>query len=176
MKTLDHSLSYFVLLAFINNVSKSIHFVVRELIIVVTNLKIEFHLIHYFLCYSHRREYPPISLLEIQKLIDTDRIDITKPIDIASIVKSGLYQFFPDQKHFGINLTDEGVDLFAAKINIEVQWASEPVIAAIEKNGGVITTAYYDPHSLFLLKNPKKFFESGQAIPRRMIPPPDVIE
>lgn len=57
-----------------------------------------------------------------------------------------------------------------------MQWASEPVIAAIEKNGGVITTAYYDPHSLLLLKNPKKFFESGQAIPRRMIPPPDAIE
>ncbi|CAK1603040.1 unnamed protein product [Parnassius mnemosyne] len=83
---------------------------------------------------------------------------------------------FPDQKQFGIHLTDEGLDIFTAKINIEVQWASEQVIAAIEKNGGVITTAYYDPHSLFLLKNPKKFFESGQAIPRRMIPPPDVIE
>lgn len=126
--------------------------------------------------FSHRREYPPLSLLELQQLIDINRLDITKPIDIASIVKSGLYNFFPDQKHFGINLSDEGLDIFSAKINIEVQWASEPVIAAIEKNGGVITTAYYDPHSLLLLKNPKKFFESGQAIPRRMIPPPDAIE
>lgn len=103
-------------------------------------------------------------------------MDTSKPIDIASIIKSGIYNFFPDQKQFGINLTDEGADIFAAKINIEVQWASEQVIAAIEKNGGVITTAYYDPHSLFLLKNPKKFFESGQAIPRRMTPPSDVIE
>lgn len=75
-----------------------------------------------------------------------------------------------------MHLTDEGADIFAAKLNIEVQWASEQVIAAIEKNGGVITTAYYDPHSLFLLKNPKKFFEKGEAIPRRMIPPPDLIE
>lgn len=117
-----------------------------------------------------------MTLHQLQKIIDTDRIDISKPIDIASIVRTGLYNFNPDQKHFGINLTDEGVDIFAAKINIEVQWASEQVIAAIEKNGGVITTAYYDPHSLFLLKNPKKFFETGQAIPRRMIPPPDAIE
>ncbi|XP_034826750.1 large ribosomal subunit protein uL15m [Maniola hyperantus] len=130
----------------------------------------------YYKGHHHKREYPPISLLEIQKLIDTNRIDITQPIDIASIAKSGLYKFFPDQKHFGINLTDAGVDLFAAKIHIEVQWASESVIAAIEKNGGVIMTAYYDPHSLFLLKNPKNFFETGQAIPRRMIPPPDIIE
>lgn len=109
-------------------------------------------------------------------MIDYDRVDTSKPIDIATIIKSGLYTINPEQKHFGINLTDEGLDTFCAKINVEVQWASEQVIAAIERNGGVITTAYYDPHSLFLLKNPKKFFESGQAIPRRMVPPPDTIE
>lgn len=117
-----------------------------------------------------------MTLLELQKLIDRNRVDISKPIDIASLIKSGLYTLNPDQKHFGVNLTDDGADIFAAKINIEVQWASEQVIAAIEKNGGVITTAYYDPHSLFILKNPQRFFETGQAIPRRMIPPPDAIE
>ncbi|XP_072936751.1 large ribosomal subunit protein uL15m [Epargyreus clarus] len=131
---------------------------------------------HYYKGHHHRRQYPPMSLQQLQSIIDKDRIDTTKPIDIASIVKSGVYNFFPDQKQFGVHLTDEGADIFAAKVNIEVQWASEQVIAAIEKNGGVITTAYYDPHSLFLLKDPKKFFETGQAIPRRMIPPPDVIE
>ncbi|CAG4944503.1 unnamed protein product [Colias eurytheme] len=131
---------------------------------------------YYYRGHHLRRQYPPLSLLDVQKLIDRDCLDITKPIDLATLVKSGHYNFFPDQKHFGVNLTDEGADIFAAKVNIEVQWASEQVIAAIEKNGGVITTAYYDPHSLFLLKNPKKFFESGQAIPRRMIPPPDAIE
>lgn len=109
-------------------------------------------------------------------MIDTNRIDCTEPIDISTIIKTGLYNIYPDQKHFGVHLTDEGADHFEAKINIEVQWASEQVIAAIEKNGGVISTAYYDPHSLFILKNPKKFFESGQALPRRMIPPPDAIE
>ncbi|XP_059060422.1 large ribosomal subunit protein uL15m [Achroia grisella] len=131
---------------------------------------------HYYRGHHHRRQYPPLSLQALQTMVDRDRLDITKPIDIASIIKSGLYKIYPDQKHFGVQLTDEGADIFAAKLNIEVQWASEQVIAAIERNGGTITTAYYDPHSLFLLKNPKKFFESGQAIPRRMIPPPDVIE
>lgn len=33
-------------------------------------------------------------------------------------------------------------------MNIEVQLASELAIAAIEKNGGVVTTAFYDPRSL----------------------------
>ncbi|KAJ2953694.1 hypothetical protein O0L34_g1311 [Tuta absoluta] len=129
----------------------------------------------YYRGHHLRRQYPPFSLLELQRLVDKDCVDITKPIDIASIIKSGLYTLHPEQKEFGINLTDEGADIFAAKINIEVQWASEEVIASVERNGGVITTAYYDPHSLFLLKDPKKFFESGQAIPRRMIPPPDAI-
>ncbi|XP_075992408.1 mitochondrial ribosomal protein L15 [Anticarsia gemmatalis] len=131
---------------------------------------------HYYRGHHLRREYPPLSLQQLQTIIDKDWVDTSKPIDIASIIKSSVYNFFPDQKQFGIHLTDEGLDIFSAKINIEVQWASEQVIAAIERNGGVITTAYYDPHSLFLLKNPKKFFESGQAIPRRMIPPPDAIE
>lgn len=42
----------------------------------------------------------------------------------------------------------QGADNFAAKINIEVQRASEGAIAAIERNGGVITTSFYDPISL----------------------------
>lgn len=130
----------------------------------------------YYRGHHLKREYPPLSLHKLQTLIDKDYVDISNPIDLASILKTGLYTLHPDQKQFGIQLTDEGGDIFASKVNIEVQWASEQVIAAIEKNGGVITTTYYDPHSLFLLKNPKKFFETGQAIPRRMIPPPDAIE
>lgn len=56
----------------------------------------------------------------------------------------------------------QGANIFKAKVNIEVQWASEPVIAAIERNGGVITTAYYDVHSLWAVINPQKFFNKGK--------------
>lgn len=42
----------------------------------------------------------------------------------------------------------QGADIFAAKISIEVQRATEGAIAAIERNGGVITTSFYDPISL----------------------------
>lgn len=56
----------------------------------------------------------------------------------------------------------QGADTFKAKLNIEVQWASEPVIAAIERNGGVITTAYYDIHSLWAVINPEGFFKKGK--------------
>ena len=73
-------------------------------------------------------------------------------------------------------IISQGIDTFKAKVNIEVQWATEAVIAAIEKNGGTITTAYYDIDCLFPLINPIQFFSKGQPIPKRMLPPEDAIE
>lgn len=55
----------------------------------------------------------------------------------------------------------QGADIFKAKVNVEVQWASEHVIAAIERNGGIITTAFYDTHSLWAVIDPEKFFMKG---------------
>lgn len=109
-------------------------------------------------------------------MIDTDRLNTSRPIDVASICASGLYDILPAEKEFGFQLTDEGANTFKSKINIEVQHANELVIATIEKNGGVIRTAYYDPHSLQALRNPRKWFEKGTPLPRRMIPPQDAIE
>ncbi|QQP36223.1 39S ribosomal protein L15_ mitochondrial, partial [Caligus rogercresseyi] len=68
-----------------------------------------------------------------------------------------------------------GVENFDAQINIEVQVASEEVIAAVERLGGTITTAYFDILSVKALVDPKAFFESGQPIPRRLVPPADSI-
>lgn len=126
--------------------------------------------------FSLRREYPPVTLNQLQTMIDTDRVDTNRPIDLAILCTTGLYDFLPDQKQFGVQLTDDGANNFKAKVNIEVQHASELVIATIEKNGGVIRTAYYDPHSLQALRNPKRWFQKGTPIPRRMIPPQDAIE
>ena len=51
---------------------------------------------------------------------------------------TGSFVLFPPQ----------GAELFSAKINIEVQRASEAAIAAVERNGGVLTSSFYDPISL----------------------------
>nr|XP_023021998.1 39S ribosomal protein L15, mitochondrial [Leptinotarsa decemlineata] len=130
----------------------------------------------YYKRHHLKRQYPPLSMIDLQKLIDTNRIDTSKPIDLQAILNTGLYKLSPDQLEFGVQMTDEGADIFCAKINLEVQWANELVIAAVERSGGVITTAYYDPHSLQAMVNSRKFFERGVPIPRRMIPPPDAIE
>lgn len=130
----------------------------------------------YYKGHHLKRQYPPLSLHQLQKLIDTDRINPTEPIDLTSICNTGLFTIKPDQYHFGVQLIDNGADAFKAKINIEVQHASELVIAAIERNGGIIRTAFYDSHSLWALTNPEKWFSKGEPIPRRMLPPQDAIE
>lgn len=55
----------------------------------------------------HKREYPPLSLQKLQMMIDLDRIDSKKLIDIAAIFRTGLFSIDPMRKHFGIQLTDE---------------------------------------------------------------------
>lgn len=102
-------------------------------------------------------------------MIDTGRLDTSKPIDLATLCNTKLYGFLPMENQWGVQLTDEGLDNFKAKINIEVQYASEQVIAAIERNGGVITTAYYDPASLLALRDPMKFFAKGISHVKRNV-------
>lgn len=117
-----------------------------------------------FFHFSNRRQYPPISLLKIQLLIDNGAINPEEPIDLASLCNSHFFKMDPKLNHYGVNLVDEGMDSFKSKINIEVQHANEPVIAAIERNGGTITTAYFDMKSVIALHNPLKFFESGKYL------------
>lgn len=105
----------------------------------------------YYKGHHLRREYPTISLLQLQVLLDTNRIDANAPIDITTLCNTGLLKLKPAEKQFGFQLTDDGIDQFKSKICIEVQHAKESVIAAIEKNGGIIRTAYYDPKSLHVI-------------------------
>jgi len=130
----------------------------------------------YYKGHHLRREYPPVSLSRLQTLIDTGRLDSSKPIDLAALCNTKLFTLIPDQNHHGFQLTDEGLDNFKAKVNIEVQWAPEQVIAAIERNGGVITTGFYDMSSLWALRDPLKFFGRGVAIPKRQLPSDNVVE
>ncbi|XP_064604628.1 large ribosomal subunit protein uL15m-like [Liolophura sinensis] len=123
-----------------------------------------------------RRQYLPLSLLQIQRMVDLGRLDTTQPIDLTALCNTQIVNLQIERKQYGVNLTDEGADIFKAKINLEVQWTSEQAIAAVEKNGGVITTRFYDPVSLYALRNPKHFFQKGVPIPRCKLPPQDAIE
>ncbi|XP_069126980.1 large ribosomal subunit protein uL15m-like [Argopecten irradians] len=123
-----------------------------------------------------RKEYVPVSLVQLQRMVDLNRVDKNEPIDLTSICNTGLVRVIPEQKQFGIHLTEEGADTFAAQINIEVQWADELTIAAIERNGGTITTRFFDRPSLMAAVAPKTFFMKGLPIPKCKIPPTDVFK
>lgn len=43
----------------------------------------------------------------LQTMIDLNRIDVTKPIDLSVLCNTGLYNINPEDKHFGVNLIDE---------------------------------------------------------------------
>ncbi|XP_049637895.1 39S ribosomal protein L15, mitochondrial-like, partial [Suncus etruscus] len=119
--------------------------------------------------HSFRRQYQPLSLNRFQYLIDLGRVDPTQPIDITQLVNGRGVTIQPFKRDYGVQLVEEGADSFTAKVNIEVQLASELAIAAIEKNGGVVTTAFYDPRSLEILCKPVPFFLRGQPIPKRWL-------
>ncbi|CAJ0946805.1 unnamed protein product [Ranitomeya imitator] len=144
---------------------------------------------------SFRRQYQPLSLKRLQYLIDLGRVDPSQPIDVTQLVNARGVTIQPLKRDYGVQLVEEGANLFSAKINIEVQWASELAIAAVEKNGGVITTGFYDPRSLEMLVaavvqagcgsccqrmrfcvNQFRFFMRGKPIPKRMLPPEDLVK
>ncbi|KAL4635239.1 39S ribosomal protein L15, mitochondrial [Arapaima gigas] len=126
--------------------------------------------------HSRRPQYQPLTLKRLQYLIDLGRLDTSQPIDLTQLVNGRGVTVQPLKRDYGVQLVDEGADIFAAKINIEVQMATEAAIAAIEKNGGVITTSFYDPRSLTILCKPVPFFMTGQPIPKRMLPGEDMVK
>ena len=56
---------------------------------------------------SMRRQYVPLSLLSLQRLIDLGRIDVMRPIDLTAICNTNVVVVRPTQNHYGVNLTDE---------------------------------------------------------------------
>ena len=58
--------------------------------------------------HEHQRQYPPVSLKTLQLMIDTGRLDPSKPIDLAALCNTQVYNIDPNNRsHFGVNLTAE---------------------------------------------------------------------
>ena len=56
---------------------------------------------------SNRREYQPISLIELSRLIDLGWIDPTRPIDIAALCRTRKFKIEPHLRQCGFDLTAE---------------------------------------------------------------------
>ncbi|CAD7673726.1 unnamed protein product [Nyctereutes procyonoides] len=92
--------------------------------------------------HSFRCHYQPLSLNRLQYLIDL-------------LVNGRCMTIQPLKRDY---------------VNIGVRLASELAIVAIEKNGSVVTMAFYDPRSLEILYRPVLFFLHRQPIPKQMLP------
>lgn len=53
------------------------------------------------------KQYLPISLRTLQRLIDLRRVNPAKPIDLPVLCNTKLFSIQPDQRQFGLQLTDE---------------------------------------------------------------------
>ncbi|CAI4231278.1 unnamed protein product [Auanema sp. JU1783] len=123
-----------------------------------------------------RREYQPLSLIELSRLIDLGWVDPSQPIDVAALCRTKKFNIQPRLRQYGFDLTAEGADDFTHKIDIEVQYASQSAIAAVEKAGGRIRTAYYDVQSLEAAVDPQSWFKKGLPVPPRRAPPTSLLE
>lgn len=123
-----------------------------------------------------RREYIPLSLVELARLIDLGWINPRQPIDISTLCTTQKFQINPKMRQYGFDLTEEGADSFPYSIDIEVQYATPSAIAAVEKAGGRVRTAYYDVESLEAAINPKCWFEAEKVVPKRKQPPQSLLE
>lgn len=126
---------------------------------------------------SHlKRQYLPFSLWQLQNMIDLGRIDPSQPIDINTIVNARcLPTHDTEPTVYGVYLVEQGANIFEAKVNIEIQIADRLSVASIERNGGTITTAFYDRPSFVALCDPVKYFLSGHPIRKRLLPPKDLL-
>lgn len=127
---------------------------------------------------SHlKRDYEPLTLWRLQRMIDLGRINPDEPIDLTTLINSStIMHDVTDERIFGVFLVEQGADIFKARVNIEVQIANEMSIAAIEKNGGTITTAFYDHKSIEALSRPVNYFLKGFPIHKRQLPPQELVE
>ncbi|KAJ1361549.1 hypothetical protein KIN20_020825 [Parelaphostrongylus tenuis] len=123
-----------------------------------------------------RREYIPLSLVELSRLIDLGWVKPSYPIDAATLFGTRKFALQSMSRHYGFDLTAEGADDFTHKVDIEVQYASGSAISAIERAGGRIRVAYYDSSSLQAAMDPRSWFKSGKPVPARKAPPPSLLE
>ena len=73
-----------------------------------------------------------VNLDTLQKAIDANKLDASKPIDAAAMQAAGLFKNALD----GVRLLGKGA--LTAKIEVKVAGASASAIAAVEKAGGKV--------------------------------------
>uniref|UniRef100_H2ZQA3 39S ribosomal protein L15, mitochondrial n=1 Tax=Ciona savignyi TaxID=51511 RepID=H2ZQA3_CIOSA len=80
-----------------------------------------------------------------------------------------------ESNYYGVYLLEQGANIFKAKLDMEVQIVDELALAAVEKAGGTVSTAFYDRRSFTALCNPVEYFLMGKPIHKRLLPPQELV-
>jgi large subunit ribosomal protein L15 len=80
-------------------------------------------------------EYSVINVSDLQKAVDSGKLNATKPVTVEALVEAGIARKNPH----GVKLLSKGA--IKAKLNITVTRASKSAIEAVEKAGGKVTVA-----------------------------------
>lgn len=62
--------------------------------------------------FSLKRQYPPLTLQQLQLMIDTNRVDSSKPIDLTALSNTGIWGFDTRMFHAGVHLTIDVSNIF----------------------------------------------------------------
>lgn len=120
---------------------------------------------------SNRKEYTEINLDRLQHLLDTGRLDATKPITIKSFIDAGITDI-----HDGIKILGGGKAHFNIPIEIHATRFTKSAIEAIEQAGGKPVAVYHDQEALRQLKNPQRFARKHPELAAHKFSPPNTIK
>ncbi len=81
------------------------------------------------------KKYAVVNIGDLQRAIDSGRLDAAKPIDGSVLEESGLVRASRD----GIRLLAKGE--LSAKVTIALDYASQSAVSAVEKAGGSVTAS-----------------------------------
>ncbi|MGB1540270.1 MAG: 50S ribosomal protein L15 [Rickettsiales bacterium] len=80
----------------------------------------------------NRKEYEVVNLSDIQRVVDTKKVDAAKPITREVLEKAGLVH----NNKYGVKLLAKGE--LKSKVTVQVCKASEAACKAVEKAGGKV--------------------------------------
>lgn len=118
--------------------------------------------------FNSQREVPKtINLGDIQRLIDRNRLDASKPITMRELYRS---RFFGNMKTGVKILAGHPLQLTQSNLHISATSATEGAIKRIEELGGSFTAQYYTSLGLRTLTRPEATLRKYGRIPIRAEP------
>jgi len=118
----------------------------------------------------HKVEYWPLNLDRLQSWIEQGRLDTSTFLTMKDLQRAGvIHKKVPEH---GVKLLARGAERFTAKVDLQISQVTPKAREAVERNGGSVTTVYYNKLGLRALLKPEWFAKKGRLLPRPVQRPP----